>query len=205
MTCPFDIVVFDFDGTLVHSNALKNEGFDLLAENYEGGVEAMKAARAAPGDDRHMVAKRFASELGLDPACAQHIAERYGCIVDRRVTEAPECRGAVKLLQALQAAPILVHLSSATPLVSLRLILEGRGWMNLFDGIHGRPAKKQETLEKLISETGTDPSRIVVIGDGPDDRASANAMQTGFFAVGDRLTDEPLMTLADVHARLLLC
>ncbi|MEM1274339.1 MAG: HAD family hydrolase [Pseudomonadota bacterium] len=203
MIRPFDLVVFDFDGTLVQSNGVKNDGFDRLAELYSGGDAAMKIARDDPTRDRFSVADRFAKALGLDAARGPEIAAQYGDIVDQAVIEAPECPGAVGLLEALQASDMAVHLSSATPKTALEHIVRARNWMPFFDGIHGRPATKEDTLAQLIAKTGTKPSRIVVIGDGPDDRKSAKELGTAFFAVGDRLTEEVLMTLSDVRDRLL--
>ncbi|MGP1358605.1 hypothetical protein, partial [Roseicyclus sp.] len=68
-----DLAVFDFDGTLVDSNAIKSGGFDEIASRYRGGPEAMQQARAVPGADRHAVAVRFADLLGLPEGAAARI------------------------------------------------------------------------------------------------------------------------------------
>ena len=202
MTRPFDLVVFDFDGTLVQSNDIKDKGFERLAERYPGGPEAMKIARAKGGLDRYGIATRFATALGFDPALGAKIGAEYGEIVDRAVIDAPECPGAVPLLEALVRSDMEVHLSSATPLENLEKVVRARGWGAYFSGLHGKPATKEETLGKLIAGTGARPDRIAVVGDGADDRKSAETIGAAFFAVGDRLTDAPLMSLTDVRERL---
>jgi len=202
MTRPFDLVVFDFDGTLVQSNHIKDDGFTRLAERYPGGPEAMKIARAEQGLDRYAIAERFATALGFDAALVPKIGAEYGELVDRAVIDAPECPGAIPLLEALRRTEAETHLSSATPLENLEKVVHARGWCAYFSGLHGKPATKEDTLSKLIARTGARPDRIAVIGDGPDDRESAKAFGTAFFAVGDRLTDQPLMSLSDVQERL---
>jgi len=182
---PFDIAVFDFDGTLVASNAVKTEGFQQVAARYAGGAEAMTNIYAIPGLDRFQVMDRFANALNLpDPDV---LVAAYTELVDSAVIEAPAIPGAIELLTALGQAGVARHLNSATPLVSLRAIVEARGWARYFEGLHGRPASKIENLNTLPAQ----PDRIAVIGDGPDDLESAEAVGATFFAVGDRLTDLP--------------
>ncbi|MBF9033446.1 HAD hydrolase-like protein [Rhodobacterales bacterium HKCCE2091] len=198
---PFDLVVFDFDGTLVLSNAVKANGFNRIAEQFEGGPAAMEQALAEPGLDRHTVARRFAETLRLPPDAAPKIAKAYGDLVNSAVVEVPEAPGASDLIEALRGALVAVHVSSATPRDALVDILNDRGWSMRFDGVHGRPATKVETLEALIAATRTPPARIAVVGDGPDDGASAEAVGAAFFAVGDRLPGA--RPLAEVRGELL--
>jgi len=197
---PFDLAVFDFDGTLVASNAVKAEAFHQIAARYTGGSEAMATIVSTPGLDRHQVMCRFAEVLKLtDPGA---LVAEYTTLVDGAVIASPEIPGATALLTALGHAGISRHLSSATPLSSLRAIIEARGWGAYFDGIHGRPTSKIETLAALR----TAPDRIAVIGDGPDDLESAKAVGAAFFAVGDRLTDlpdHPLRSLSSLAPILL--
>jgi phosphoglycolate phosphatase-like HAD superfamily hydrolase len=199
MTLGCDIVVFDFDGTLVESNAIKSEGYDVIAARYSGGPEAMRDARAIPGADRYTVADRFAALLGLPEAEGARIAEDYTRLVDDRVTVAPEMPGATVLLETLRGLGADLRVSSATPLVSLERIVDARGWAHHFDGLHGRPATKPETLRRLIGERGVAPGRIVVVGDGEDDRDSAAECGARFFAVGDRLSGCRLYALDELR------
>lgn len=197
-----DLAVFDFDGTLVDSNAIKSGGFDEIASRYRGGPEAMQQARAVPGADRHAVAVRFADLLGLPEGAAARIVQDYTHLVDGRVAGAPAIAGATDLLDGLLDAGIPSHLSSATPLRSLQTIVAARGWERYFTGLHGRPAIKPETLRRLIAERGVSPDRVVVVGDGEDDLASASECGVRFIPVGDRL-DGVRHTLDEVREVLL--
>jgi phosphoglycolate phosphatase-like HAD superfamily hydrolase len=178
-------IVFDFDGTLVDSNALKRAAYDrVVASDPDGAALMAKALALGPGD-RHVVFRRYAAlqpgECGADAAA---LAQRYTDIVDAAVADAPAMPGAATMLQNLAAAGIDAHVSSATPLASLAWIVARRGWDGYFRSLHGRPASKEETLAGLIAAHGTAPNEIAVVGDGDDDSASAAAIGCAFYPVG---------------------
>jgi phosphoglycolate phosphatase len=178
-------VVFDFDGTLVDSNALKRAAYDRVVADDPDGPALMAQALAVGPGDRHVVFERYvASRPGERGADAARLAHSYTEIVDAAVAAAPSVPGAETLLRALAAEGIDAHLSSATPLASLAWIVARRGWDGHFRSLHGRPASKKETLARLIAAHGTAPHEIAVIGDGDDDRASAAAIGCAFYPVG---------------------
>jgi phosphoglycolate phosphatase len=178
-------VVFDFDGTLVDSNALKRDAYDrVVAGDPDGAAVIAQALAAGPGD-RHVVFDRYvAQRLGKNGRDAAALVRDYTDIVDAAVAAAPAMPGAEVLLRALAAEGIDAHLSSATPLASLVWIVARRGWDGHFRSLHGRPAAKEETLAQLIAKHGTAPQEIAVVGDGDDDRASAAAFGCAFYPVG---------------------
>jgi phosphoglycolate phosphatase len=178
-------VVFDFDGTLVDSNALKRDGYDRVVAGEAGGPALMAQALAAGPGDRRQIFERYVSlRQRIGGADAATLAKNYSDLVDAAVAAAPSMPGAEELLRALAAAGVAVHLSSATPLASLAWIVARRGWDGHFRSLHGRPAAKEETLAELIAAHGTAPHEIAVVGDGDDDRASAEACGCAFFPVG---------------------
>ena len=178
-------VVFDFDGTLIDSNALKRDAYDRVVAGDPDGTALMEKALAAGPGDRHAVFQRYAAlRSGKDGRDAATLASEYTGIVDAAVAAAPSMPGAEALLRALAAEGIDVHLSSATPLASLAWIVARRGWDGHFRSLHGRPAAKEETLAQLIAAHGSAPHEIAVVGDGDDDRASAAAFGCAFYPVG---------------------
>jgi len=178
-------VVFDFDGTLVDSNALKRAAYDrVVAGHPDGATRIAKAIAAGPGD-RHVVFERYAAlQSGACDVVAATLARNYTDIVDAAVAAAPPMPAAESLLRALQAEGIDTHLSSATPLASLVWIVSRRGWDRHFRSLHGCPATKEETLAQLMATHGTPAPEIAVVGDGYDDRAAAAAVGCAFFPVG---------------------
>jgi phosphoglycolate phosphatase len=177
-------VVFDFDGTLVDSNALKRDAYDrVVADDPDGSALMAQALAAGPGD-RHVVFARYVALQSSGRHDAATLVRLYTGIVDTAVAAAPSMPGAEVLLRALAADGIEAHLSSATPLASLVWIVARRGWGGHFRSLHGSPAAKEETLAQLIAAHGTAPHTIAVVGDGDDDRASAAAFGCAFYPVG---------------------
>jgi phosphoglycolate phosphatase-like HAD superfamily hydrolase len=178
-------VVFDFDGTLVDSNALKRDAYDRVVACDPDGVALMAQALAAGPGDRNAVFERYAAlRVGQGDRDAAALASAYTAIADAAVAAAPSMPGAEALLQDLRAEGIDAHVSSATPLASLAWIVARRCWDGFFRSLHGRPVGKVETLAELIAAHGTAPNEIAVVGDGDDDRASADAFGCAFYPVG---------------------
>lgn len=204
------VVVFDFDGTLVNSNAIKREGFFRLAARYPKGTATMAAVIETAGD-RGSILSAFAGRMAtagvhLD---VDELVASYGAQVDAAVAAAPEMQGASDLLVNLRHAGLRLYLCSATPIASLLTILNTRGgWTVLFSGIHGAPKSKIEILRKIREAESASGDDMVVVGDGIDDARAASLVGTQFIAVGSGSyaatdPDVPMLSLHDVGGRLL--
>jgi phosphoglycolate phosphatase len=180
-------VVFDFDGTLVDSNELKRQAFFDIANGQRVGSEPeMEQALDSITGGRKAVFVEYAkrmqeSGISLD---ADKLTEMYGHEVDRKVADIQEYPGATELLQTLRRQQIRVHLSSATPKENLLMILQWRGWMDRFDGIHGLPQDKTDTLVNILQTEKLHCRQVAVVGDGHDDQRAAEAMGCHFIPVG---------------------
>lgn len=202
-------VVFDFDGTLVDSNAIKRQGFfDVVADEPASAARMQAVLAAVEGDRRAIfesyVAARCASgAVGPD---AQALVRRYSDHVDAHVAEAPEMPGASEMLRSLHQAGLRVFISSATPLVNLTGIVERRRWRDWCDGLYGYPSRKSDTLMAIRAQLGIDIRSIAVVGDGADDFDSARVAGCSFFPVGEARGAPPgtqVFSLAEVAERLL--
>ena len=120
---------------------------------------------------------------------------------------AAEMPGATALLKGLRRHGKRLYLSSATPVASLRNIVERRGWSHLFDAIFGIPTEQADDLCCRFAQPPRLPAaRWRVVGDGVDDRESAAALGCAFFAVGEargKLPHEQLFTLPELLELLL--
>lgn len=186
----FSTIVFDFDGTLVDSNALKRQGFfDAVADDADGAALMSAVLAREPGDRRALMAayllERDGAQCPASPEAVERLVARYNSHVDAAVAAAPEMPGATALLEALARQGCRACLSSATPLANLKAIVEQRGWVHHFHAIYGHPARKADTLSQVMREYGVAASQIAVVGDGSDDRSSALALGCAFFPVGE--------------------
>lgn len=188
-------VVFDFDGTLVDSNAIKRGAyFEILAET-PGSAEVVEAVlQAAPAADRHGVlaaVHRVLSDRGAEPlAPASALVGRYSRLCEDRVAACSPLPGVLETLAALHATHAL-YLASATPTDALERVVARRGWRPFFRGVLGGPASKLDNLGSIAQGEGLAAGEMVYVGDGAVDRTAAVAFGCRFLGFGAPALDLP--------------
>lgn len=184
--------VFDFDGTLVHSNEIKARGFYEVVSGVEDAQEALVAILARPdAGDRSAVFAALAADLsgrhGRDyDHCDWVSAYTQHCEV--AIVAAPEIEGAGAALRALREAGIACYLNSATPEEPLAAIVARRGDLGPFRGCYGAPADKVENLERIATLENLVREEIVMIGDSQADLDAALAFGCQFVGIGRDLS-----------------
>jgi len=185
----FDVIVFDFDGTLVQSVDIKAQAFfDVFPGSVEykkiiGGVLTEdpdgSRTRVIPVMWQRMVEAGLPLPAGQSP---QDRIDAYGEEVFRRVAVCPEMAGATDLLHALHNQTA-VYVASNTLDAPLKALLQERGWTDLLSGAFGFPHRKADVLLSLLLSHETTPDRIMMVGDGPSDADAARRAGTEFFPV----------------------
>ena len=176
--------VFDFDGTLVDSNKIKENSFFRIASQVPDGERVMATIYRANGPTRRDIWRLWTEQMGLEMSYFNHFLSQYSNEVDELVVKAPPIEGALELLRHLKTISIKAFLNSATPEKNLKAIVSRRGWSALFEGIYGSPRCKDENLRNYVLPMAGSPESIAVVGDGIDDRSSAEQIGCHFFPVG---------------------
>jgi phosphoglycolate phosphatase len=178
------VLLFDFDGTLVDSNAVKSACLDAVVAGLPGGPEALAKARAL-GGNRHKLfvgVARFLEAPGTSVDARALIAAYTACC-RRGIASAPERAGTTRVLAALRARGIRLWLNSATPHRELLTIVRDRGLLPCFDGVLGGPAAKTSNIRRVLAAERIHPRQALMIGDGQDDLEAARSIGTWFVAV----------------------
>jgi phosphoglycolate phosphatase-like HAD superfamily hydrolase len=175
-------VAFDFDGTLVLSNAIKREGFFAVAGKFPGGMARMERLLAAPPGDRFAIMAAFAADFGAD---AGDLAEAYGAWCEARILVCPERPGAAACLAELRARGIPAWINSATPEAPLRAVVARRYPPGSFAGVRGGHASKVPNLRAILAAAGCAPAEMLMVGDGADDRDAARTVGCAFVGLTD--------------------
>lgn len=184
-------VVFDFDGTLVRSNAIKRQGFYEAAAGLEGAGAILDALFAEGFDgDRYAVVEALARRLGERGVTAEPeaLAADYTRRCRRAIAAAAEVPGARAALERLAAADVRLYLVSATPQQALEELVADRRLDRLFARILGAPPSKTAHVRALV-EAGVPVEELALVGDGRDDQAAARAIGCRFVAVDDEPKD----------------
>lgn len=175
-------ITFDFDGTLVQSNAIKRQTYyDVVPPGADHAFLTKLIDNAAL--NRHQVFASFAEHLGHDPRDAAEWAELYDVATRRAVTNCPEVDGATATLEALTAAGHRLYLVSATPTEPLTAIADARAMSGHFDRVLGSPTPKHQHIADICAATGTDVAEVIHVGDQLADRQAAAAAGCRFIAV----------------------
>lgn len=182
-----NVIVFDFDGTLVQSNELKyNAFFELFPADEEHSTLIRDVLGMHLEASRYVILNEILKAQGIQEDTrkvqVELLATRYNEIVLAGAKTCPPCPEARQTLQRLQPSYAL-YLSSTTPEEALREIVEFRNWTQYFQAVFGYPRKKIDTLRHILHKEQVTPAQVVVVGDGASDNNSAREIGCSFFDV----------------------
>jgi phosphoglycolate phosphatase-like HAD superfamily hydrolase len=171
------VIVFDFDGTIVDSNSAKLNGmlnyFSKYLVNTGPIVEMYKE-----GASRLDIWDRFSYSNNLVNGSYVEFTKS----IDDSVIKSEFFDCAIELLFMLQKKGYTLILSSATPDESLIYITKAMGISKYFKFIFGNGLKK---IDRLLYIKNTISDNITVIGDGEDDKNSAEGIAVKFIPVNE--------------------
>jgi phosphoglycolate phosphatase-like HAD superfamily hydrolase len=203
-------VVFDFDGVLVDSNAVKRRAYTDIFSAWGpvAGEAAGAVLRADTEDDRFGIIRAILRVLPGSPATPEELeplaaeyAARYNDICEEHAATCDEVAGAASALNRL-ARDFPLYIVSATPQDPLQRIVARRGWGRHFRGVLGRPATKEENLAAVMAQESIDGAQVVFVGDGRRDLEAALAMGCRFVGVRNQFNDfdsADLTMIDDLH------
>lgn len=182
--------IFDFDGTLVHSNAIKREAFYRLSPEIIQHKEAVDEVLARiPEKSRFEIVKAIyeliekeINKKFADKAITNAI-DNYSSIVREGVLACPELEGATQLLSDIKKSGRLIFISSNTPEEPLQELVSARGWLAYVDGCYGFPKQKNETVKLVLNSKQLSPQEVIIIGDGISDEVSAASNGCHFYKI----------------------
>ncbi len=182
------VIVFDFDGVIVDSNAIKRDAYFKVLEGIVPDREIEMALEANPVGTRTVVIRNALRAIGLhdDQDYLGELVRKYGGLTINGVAQCDEIEGAIPyLIKRRQINP--VYLNSATELKSLLSILDKRQIAWIFKGVYGSPKTKVENFQEIAKVEGCDRKHIIFIGDSLSDLSAAKEYGCSFigFENGD--------------------
>ncbi len=183
----YTAIVFDFDGTLVDSNEVKERAFGELYLPYgdELSNQVMEYHRKHRGISRFQKFRYFQESLlgkTYSEDDGQKLSKRFSALVLQKVLEAPFFEGVEAFLDKYFRF-IPLFLASATPESELREIVLRRNIHQYFKGVYGSPKTKREILQNIIRDYDLNPQTVLMIGDAPSDFEGARLAGTPFLGI----------------------
>lgn len=177
------IIVLDFDGVIVESNAIKDRAFAKIFNKYPEHYEEMMAYHHARNAVvRHEKFRYFVEDVLKLPDSSDLIdklAKRFNNFTKQAIIECPYVTGALNFLDAVYNKYPL-YLVSATPQAELEEIIEARSLNKYFKQIFGAPQKKSVVINKIMSIENILPQQTLFIGDSPEDFMTADSLGIQF-------------------------
>lgn len=184
---PFDLIVFDLDGTLLDTLQDLCESANEMVTAYGGRPLAADQVARMVGEGVGVLVERVIAATGI-PIAQAEAAERFVGIYNGRLTRCTRpYRGIPDLLRALSPQIPMAVLTNK-PTAAAVAMLEDLGLAAHFREIAGGdgpdPRKPvPQGLERLMAVAGALPSRTLLVGDSPiDQRTARNAGANFCFA-----------------------
>ena len=173
--------IFDCDGVILDSNAIKSEAFHATVcdESPALADQFVEYHKANGGISRYVKFAWFYRELANCPAVEQAAKVeaalvRYASIVRAQLLQCPLTPGVLDCLQFFAAHNVPCYVNSGGDQAELREVFATRGLDRWFAGIYGSPATKHDNLAQLQSQHAM-PLPGVFFGDAKSDYLAAQA------------------------------
>jgi beta-phosphoglucomutase-like phosphatase (HAD superfamily) len=178
-------IVFDFDGVILESTAIKTEAFlELFADVPEHRDAILQHHIENLGISRFEKFAWIYQHLLRCPLSAEQsheLGERYAGIVRQRILVCPFVPGALALLRDIRGHwPAWV--ASGTPEEELHWVVRERDLKDAFVDVWGSPAHKEDILLRLLEELRLSPDQLLMVGDGLTDHQAAEKVGCQFVA-----------------------
>jgi beta-phosphoglucomutase-like phosphatase (HAD superfamily) len=189
-----DAVVFDFDGVILESVAVKDEAFRALFAEHAGQIDAiMDVHRQHGGVSRYVKFDMIYRDILRTPLSFDRkaaLGHRFEDLVVDRVMAAAMVAGASEVLDGLRGR-VPMAVVSGTPDAELATIVERRGLSHYFAEVHGGSCEKRDIIERMVRARRWRPERMVMLGDAMTDYAAARANGVSFIGRVAAGADDP--------------
>jgi beta-phosphoglucomutase-like phosphatase (HAD superfamily) len=178
-----DAVIFDFDGVIIESVAVKDDVFRALFGEHPAHIDAiMDLHRRHGGVSRYVKFEMIYRDIlraPLAPADKAELSRRFEELALERVMAAPMVAGARDVLDGLNGR-VPMAVVSGTPDAELSVIVERRGLARYFIEVHGGSRDKRDVIDRMVRQRGWRRDRMAMVGDAMTDCTAARANRVPF-------------------------
>jgi HAD superfamily hydrolase (TIGR01549 family) len=176
-------IIFDCDGVLFDSNALKIEAFrEVLAGYPQEIVEQFIVYHQTHGGiSRYVKLRLFFTDFlqtSVDERKLEELIYEFGNSCQRLYQKAALTPGCLQILETL-SPQIPLYVASGSDENELRQVFSWRNLNKYFQEIYGSPKTKQACVSEIILKVGSN-QRILFVGDAESDWQAATSAEINF-------------------------
>jgi phosphoglycolate phosphatase len=176
----YQLIVWDFDGTLADTMALALESYNSLAARH-GFTPVEDPASLRGLSTREILRKHGISLLWLPLLMKEYLAATRGRMQDMRLFA-----GMADIVRTLKAQGCRQGILSSNSADNIHLCLGANGAADLFDFVIGYPRLfgKARAIRRLLKKEQVEPDQCLYIGDEVRDVEAAKKAGVSSAAVG---------------------
>lgn len=182
---PLRLLIFDFDGVIAESIAMKAEAFrETFSFIPKHQDEIVQYHLDNGGMSRYVKFQNIYRDIlheNLTKEQESKLARCYEGLVRERMFEIALVPGAEAILKQY-AGRLPLYVVSATPQEEMEEIVCRRGLSKYFVRVYGSPRSKADCIREILEDTGVMPGETLFIGDAPQDWQAA--VETGVRFIG---------------------
>jgi phosphoglycolate phosphatase-like HAD superfamily hydrolase len=185
------IIFWDFDGVILNSNKVRDEGFETVLSGFpkEEVDKLLKFHRQNGGLSRYVKFRYFFEEIKGKEISEEEIndwASKFSDIMLSSLKDKtlliPETNNFIKEnYQNYQ-----MHIVSGSDQTELRELCKSLEIEHFFKSIHGSPTPKNDLVKIIIEKHNYEPASGILIGDSINDYEAAKVNDLHFQAFGNK-------------------
>lgn len=177
------ILCFDFDGTVIESNDIKDAAFGKIFSEFPKHKKLMMDYHLNNNSiDRHQKFSFFVNNILKDKkknVLVEELVEKFNVLTEKSINKCAYVEGVILFLED-NFKKIDFYLLSATPEMDLHRILNYRKINRYFKFIYGAPLNKVDVLNNIIIKKNIKADEILYIGDTQEDLEAAHETKVNF-------------------------
>jgi len=191
-------IIFDLDGTLIESNAVKDRAFAKMFQSFPDHIDEIIAYHKSHNHVvrydkiRHIYNHILKIKLSDDEFAQASLL--IDDLIRSGVIECDFVHGAVDFLQYCKTR-FKLFVVSMTPDSELLNILQAREMAEFFVSVYGASWKKTDAILHIMKRESLRENEVIYIGDAPEDARSADKAGVAFLG---RDSGRCLLDVSDV-------
>ncbi len=176
----YNVFIFDFDGTLIESNHLKNDAFLELTETDNERFE-MEKLLEDKSLTRYEILNLYAEFTGR---LYEPMIKLLNQLIRQKLLKANKRKGSQLLIESIISAGKNIYINSLTPDRELKPIVKVHFDMIKNENIFGSSKSKSDNIRDILLKSNYQGTRnIVFIGDGIDDYMASKTKELDFIGI----------------------